>query len=102
MGLGSLFAGTIPNLVFCILPLCDVIPLIFLRKDSGFVQEWFSVVPIEFGNAVVFQTALIALQAHLSGTCSPLISQMAFGMAFGELFRGLGQISGVAIPSVVS
>lgn len=48
------------NLVFGILPLCGVIPLIFLREDSGFLQKWFSVVPIGFGNAVVFQTVLSA------------------------------------------
>jgi MFS family permease len=104
MGLGSLFAGWLMhrtgkyktiNLVFGILPLCGVVPLIFLREDSGFVQKWLSVVPIGFGNAVVFQTVLIALQAHLSE------SQMAFGTAFGQLFRGLGQTSGVAIASAV-
>ncbi|KAF8551515.1 MFS general substrate transporter [Imleria badia] len=104
MGLGSLFAGWLMhrtgkyktiNLVFGVLPLCGVIPLIFLREDSGFVQKWFSVVPIGFGNAVVFQTVLIALQSHLSE------SQMAFGTAFGQLFRGLGQTSGVAIASAV-
>lgn len=48
------------NLVFGILPLCGVIPLIFLREDSEFLQKWFSVVPIGFGNAVVFQTVLSA------------------------------------------
>ncbi|KAF8549541.1 hypothetical protein OG21DRAFT_1421090, partial [Imleria badia] len=48
---------------------------------------WFSVVPIGFGNAVVFQTMLE--------------SQMACGTAFGQLFRGLGQTSGVAIASAV-
>ncbi|KAF8121594.1 vacuolar amino acid permease [Boletus edulis] len=104
MGLGSFFTGWLMrrtgkyktiNLVFGILPLCGVIPLVFLREDSGFVQKWFSVVPIGFGNAVVFQTVLIALQAHLSE------SQMAFGTAFGQLFRGLGQTSGVAIASAV-
>jgi len=104
MGLGSLFAGWLMhrtgkyktiNLVFGILPLCGVLPLVFLREDSGFVQKWLSVVPIGFGNAVVFQTVLIALQAHLTET------QMAFGTAFGQLFRGLGQTSGVAIASAV-
>ncbi|KAG6371194.1 major facilitator superfamily domain-containing protein [Boletus reticuloceps] len=91
MGLGSFFTGWLMrrtgkyktiNLVFGILPLCGVIPLVFLREDSGFVQKWFSVVPIGFGNAVVFQTVLIALQAHLSE------SQMAFGTAFGQLLEG--------------
>jgi len=46
------------NLLFGTLPLCGVVPLIFLREDSGFVQKWLSVVPIGFGNAVVFQTVL--------------------------------------------
>ena len=51
--------------------------------------------------------AIVALQAHLSGTCRRLAgrgreeqgmlicdfteSQMAFGTAFGQLFRGLGE-----------
>ena len=53
------------NLIFGILPLCGVLPLVFLREDSGFVQKWFSVVPIGFGNAVVFQTVLsTSLLAH--------------------------------------
>ncbi|KAF8129574.1 vacuolar amino acid permease [Boletus edulis] len=96
MALGSLFTGWLMrrtgkykdiNLVFGILPLCGIMPLVFLREDSGFVQKWFSVVPIGFGNAVVFQTVLE--------------SQIAFGTAFGQLFRGLGQTSGVAIASAV-
>ncbi|KAF9223078.1 MFS general substrate transporter [Gyrodon lividus] len=104
MGLGSLFAGWLMhqtgkyktiNLIFGIFPLCGLIPIVFMTEDSGFIQRWFSVVPIGFGNAVVFQTVLIALQAHLSE------SSMAFGTAFGQLFRGLGQTSGVAISSAV-
>ncbi|KAF8548900.1 hypothetical protein OG21DRAFT_1422225 [Imleria badia] len=78
------------NLVFGILPLCGVIPLIFLREDSGFVQKWFSVVPIGFGNAVIFQMVL---------SMSPL--HAVSDAAFGQLFRGFGQTSGVAIASAV-
>lgn len=141
------------NLVFGILPLCGLVPIIFLREDSGFMQKWFSVVPIGFGNAVVFQTVLskslyaighldVSLIASFWDSCAAgsfigyvrtrhrnkksdvyvvrQESQMAFGTAFGQLFRGLGkcllapvrsvhvthvhytgQTSGVAIASAV-
>ncbi|KAF8546359.1 hypothetical protein OG21DRAFT_1427194, partial [Imleria badia] len=76
------------NLVFGILPLCGILPSIFLREDSRFVQKWFSVVPIGFGNTVVFQTVLST-------------SLCTRRMAFGQLFRGLGQTSGVVIASTM-
>ncbi|KIJ62352.1 hypothetical protein HYDPIDRAFT_176642 [Hydnomerulius pinastri MD-312] len=104
MGTGSLFAGWLMhrtgkykliNMIFGVLPFCGVISIIFMTEDSGFIQKWFSIVPVGFGNAVIFQTVLIALQAHLSE------SSMAFGTAFGQLFRGLGQTSGVAISSAL-
>ncbi|KIJ16260.1 Drug:H+ antiporter-2 family protein [Paxillus involutus ATCC 200175] len=104
MAVGSFFAGWLMhrtgrykaiNVIFGIFPLCGLIPIIFMTEDSSFIHKWFSIVPIGFGNAVVFQTVLMSLQAHLSE------SSMAFGTAFGQLFRGLGQTSGVAISSAV-
>ncbi|KAH0828780.1 vacuolar amino acid permease [Lanmaoa asiatica] len=108
MSLGALFSGwfmhrtgkyKIINLIFGIFPMCGLIPIILLREDSGFVQKWFSVVPIGFGNAVVFQTMLMKLTLlYVFGSTE---SQMACGTAFGHLCRGLGQTSGVAVASAV-
>ncbi|KAH0828781.1 major facilitator superfamily domain-containing protein [Lanmaoa asiatica] len=126
MGLGSLMSGwwihrtgkyTTFSLVCGILPLSGLISITFMQEDSGFILKWFSVFPIGFGNAVVFLTILsmkfvppcgcllmnlvysflrvVALQAHLPE------SSIAFGTAVAQLFRGLGQISSVAIASAV-
>lgn len=46
------------NSVFGIFPFCGLIFIILLREDSGFIQQWFSIIPIGFGNAVIFQTLL--------------------------------------------
>ncbi|KAH0828776.1 major facilitator superfamily domain-containing protein [Lanmaoa asiatica] len=81
MGLGSLFSGWLMhrtgkyktiNLIFGIFPLCGCHPHHLPARRLG-----------------------LQLQAHLSE------SQMAFGTAFGHLFRGLGQTSGVAVASAV-
>ena len=86
MGLGSLVAGyvktfsrfpaadlqarrwwvsrtgkyTALNLVCGVIPLFGLIPIIFMRENSGFIPKWFSVFPIGFGNAVVFVTVISA------------------------------------------
>ncbi|KAJ7119147.1 hypothetical protein C8R44DRAFT_625210, partial [Mycena epipterygia] len=52
-------------------------------------------IPLGFGNAVVLQTNLIALLAHLPE------SQMPVGTGFARLFRGIGQVGGVAISSAL-
>ncbi|KAH9483497.1 hypothetical protein JR316_0002965 [Psilocybe cubensis] len=52
-------------------------------------------IPLGFGNAVVLQTMLIALLVHVPENC------MAIGTGFGQLFRGVGQVGGVAISSAI-
>ncbi|KAK7036049.1 vacuolar amino acid permease [Favolaschia claudopus] len=104
MSTGSLFAGWMMhrtgrykriNLIFGIFPFIGTTLISRLREDSGPVQSWLSIIPLGFGNAVVLQTMLIALLSHLPE------SHMAVGTGFGQLFRGLGQVSGVAISSAI-
>ncbi|KAF7314935.1 Vacuolar amino acid permease [Mycena indigotica] len=104
LSLGSIFAGWMMhktgrykaiNAIFGAFPFIGASFIASLREDSGWVQSWLSIVPFGFGNAVVLQTLLIALFAHLPP------SQMAIGAGFGQLFRGLGMVGGVAISSAV-
>ncbi|KAJ7184647.1 MFS general substrate transporter [Mycena filopes] len=101
---GSVFAGWVMhrtgrykklNMIFGILPFIGAVLISFLREDSGPIQSWLSIIPLGFGNAVVLQTMLIALLAHLPE------SHMAVGTGFGQLFRGIGQVGGVAISSAI-
>ncbi|KAI0355184.1 vacuolar amino acid permease [Trametes cingulata] len=101
---GSLFAGWIMhrtgrykrlNLVFGIFPFVSATLLALMREDSPAIQQWLSILPLGFGNAVVLQTMLIALLAHLPADA------MAVGTGFGQLFRGIGQVGGVAISSAL-
>ncbi|KAL1947127.1 hypothetical protein VTO73DRAFT_14088 [Trametes versicolor] len=101
---GSLFAGWMMhrtgryktlNLIFGIFPFVSAILLAFMREDSPPIQQWLSILPLGFGNAVVLQTMLIALLAHLPADA------MAVGTGFGQLFRGIGQVGGVAISSAL-
>ncbi|EKM56125.1 uncharacterized protein PHACADRAFT_184826 [Phanerochaete carnosa HHB-10118-sp] len=101
---GSLFAGWIMhrtgkykrlNLIFGLFPFVAAILLSLMREDSPPAVLWLSILPLGFGNAVVLQTMLIALLAHLPQ------SQMAVGTGFGQLFRGIGQVGGVAISAAV-
>ncbi|KAJ7221451.1 vacuolar amino acid permease [Mycena pura] len=102
--LGSVFAGWMMhktgrykaiNLTFGFFPFVGAVLLSRMREDSGRLQSWLSIIPLGFGNAVVFQTNLIALLAHLPE------SQMATGTGFGALFRGIGQVGGVAVSSAL-
>ncbi|KAG1799327.1 major facilitator superfamily domain-containing protein [Suillus plorans] len=104
MSAGSLFAGwmmhrtgkyKLINLIFGFFPFVGITLITLLRKDSGPLQMWLSIVPLGFGNAVVLQTNLVALLAHLPE------SSMAVGTGFGQLFRGIGQVGGVAISSAL-
>ncbi|KAJ3530052.1 hypothetical protein NMY22_g8732 [Coprinellus aureogranulatus] len=87
----SLLKQWIPVLVGCsnfLVAMCNFSIMYFLPM-------WFQTVPLGFGNAVVLQTMLIALLVHLPD------DQMAVGTGFGQLFRGVGQVGGVAISSAV-
>ncbi|KAJ7490869.1 major facilitator superfamily domain-containing protein [Mycena latifolia] len=104
MSTGSVFAGWMMhrfgrykkiNLIFGIFPFVGAVLISLMKEDSGFLQSWFSIIPLGFGNAVVLQTMLIALLADLPE------SHMAVGTGFGQLFRGIGQVGGVAISSAI-
>ncbi|KIP03380.1 hypothetical protein PHLGIDRAFT_121639 [Phlebiopsis gigantea 11061_1 CR5-6] len=101
---GSLFAGWMMhrtgkyrrlNLIFGLFPFAAAILLCLMREDSPPAQLWLSILPLGFGNAVVLQTMLIALLAHLPE------SAIAVGTGFGQLFRGIGQVGGVAISAAL-
>ncbi|KAJ6548100.1 MFS general substrate transporter [Mycena vulgaris] len=104
MSTGSVFAGWMMhrtgrykkiNLIFGIFPFVGAVLISLMREDSGPIQSWLSIIPLGFGNAVVLQTMLIALLAYLPE------SHMAVGTGFGQLFRGIGQVGGVAISSAI-
>jgi MFS family permease len=67
MSLGSVFAGWMIhrtgryknlNMILGILPFIGTQMILFMNEDSGWLQKWFSIIPLGFGNAVVFQTTL--------------------------------------------
>ncbi|KAJ7119153.1 major facilitator superfamily domain-containing protein [Mycena epipterygia] len=102
MSTGSVFAGWMMyktgryntlSLVFGIFQFVGAVlrSRMLTNSDSGSLQSWFSIIPLGFGNAVVLQTNLIALLAHLPE------SQMPVGTGFARLFRGIDQVGGVAI-----
>ncbi|KAH8100375.1 MFS general substrate transporter [Cristinia sonorae] len=104
ISLGSLFAGwmmhrtgkyKLINMIFGLFPFTATILLSLMREDSPDIQLWLSILPMGFGNAVVLQTMLIALLAHLPQ------SAVAVGTGFGQLFRGIGQVGGVALSSAL-
>ncbi|KAF8352168.1 vacuolar amino acid permease [Amanita rubescens] len=104
MSIGSLFAGwmihytgnyKIINMIFGVFPFIGATLITQISESSGLIQSWFSIIPLGFGNAVVMQTTLIALLAHLPET------HIATGTGFGQLFRGLGQVGGVAFASAI-
>lgn len=104
MSAGSLFAGwmmhrtgkyKLINLIFGFFPFIGITLITLMREDSGPLQMWLSIVPLGFGNAVVLQTNFVALLTHLPE------SAMAVGTGFGQVFRGLGQVGGVAISSAL-
>ncbi|KAI6017815.1 major facilitator superfamily domain-containing protein [Pisolithus microcarpus] len=104
MSCGSLFAGYLMhhtgrykmiNILFGFFPFVGCLLITFIRENSGPLQSWLSIIPLGFGNAVVLQTTLVALLAHLPDNL------MAVGTGFGQVFRGLGQVSGVAVSSAL-
>ncbi|KAG2131250.1 major facilitator superfamily domain-containing protein [Suillus bovinus] len=104
MSTGSLFAGWIMhrtgkykllNIIFGFFPFIGITLITLMREDSGPLQMWLSIIPFGFGNAIVLQTTLVALLAHLPE------GSMAVGTGFCQLFRGVGQVGGVAISSAL-
>ncbi|KAI5982815.1 major facilitator superfamily domain-containing protein [Pisolithus albus] len=96
MSCGSLFAGYMMhrtgrykmiNILFGFSPFVGCLLITFIRENSGPLQSWLSIIPLGFGNAVVLQTTLDNL--------------MAVGTGFSQVFRGLGQVSGVAVSSAL-
>ncbi|VDB85201.1 unnamed protein product [Peniophora sp. CBMAI 1063] len=101
---GSLFAGWVMhktghykklNLTFGAFPFLAAILLVRMTPESGVFTQWFSIIPLGFGNSIVLQTMIIALLANLPE------SDVAVGTGFGQLFRGLGQVSGVGSSSAI-
>ncbi|EJU04497.1 MFS general substrate transporter [Dacryopinax primogenitus] len=96
---GSLFAGwimsrtgkykTLSN-IFGIVPACAAVGIALMHSGTSQWLQWVSIVPLGFGNAVVFQTTLIALLASVGS------GQVAVATGFAGLFRCIGQVSGVA------
>ncbi|TFK35458.1 vacuolar amino acid permease [Crucibulum laeve] len=104
MSTGSVVAGWIMhktgrykkiNLIFGLFPFIGAVMVSRLQEDSNAFLSWFSIIPMGFGNAVVLQTMLIALLVHVPE------NQMAVSTGFGQLFRGVGQVGGVAVSSAV-
>ncbi|PPR05145.1 hypothetical protein CVT26_012231 [Gymnopilus dilepis] len=96
MSTGSVFAGWVMhktgryktiNLIFGLFPFIGASLIYYIKEDSGFLQSWFSIIPLGFGNAVVLQTMLK--------------DAMAVATGFGQLWRGVGQVGGVAISSAI-
>jgi len=104
MSAGSLFAGYMLKKTgkyrvlvntFGILPALTGLALARIKTDSWPITQWISIVPLGFGNAVVLQSTFIALLASIPH------SMLAVGTGFTQLFRGVGQVSGVAVSSAV-
>lgn len=104
LSFGSIFAGYMMhrtgryktiNASFGLFPFIGATLIATMREDADPYRTWLSIIPFGFGNAIVLQTMLIALLAHLPE------SHMAVGTGFGQLFRGIGQVGGVAISSAL-
>ncbi|KAJ1306850.1 hypothetical protein OPQ81_007835 [Rhizoctonia solani] len=102
ISLGSLFAGwymsktgryKILTNLFGLFPCVASLLIYRLKENSSEFEQWFSIIPLGFGNAVVLQTTLICLLASIDA------SQLAVGTGFTQLFRGVGQVLGVAVSS---
>ncbi|CEL61791.1 Vacuolar membrane amino acid uptake transporter fnx2 OS=Schizosaccharomyces pombe (strain 972 / ATCC 24843) GN=fnx2 PE=3 SV=1 [Rhizoctonia solani AG-1 IB] len=102
MSLGALFAGwymaktgryKILTNLFGLFPCFASLLIYRLRENSSEFEQWFSIIPLGFGNAVVLQTTLICLLASIDN------SQLAVGTGFTQLYRGVGQVLGVAVSS---
>jgi len=104
LSMGSLFAGWMMHrtgryraltLICGILPFIATIMIASMKEDSHPLLLWLGIFPLGFGNAVVLQTMLIALLAHLPS------SALAEGTGFSQFFRGIGQVGGVGLSSAI-
>jgi len=104
MSTGAVFSGWVMhrtgkykllNTVFGFFPFIAAMLIITMNENSSPAQLWLSIIPLGFGNAVVLQTMLIALLAHIPQ------SVMAVGTGFAQLFRSIGQVGGVAVSSAI-
>ncbi|KAF8521201.1 major facilitator superfamily domain-containing protein [Hysterangium stoloniferum] len=103
VSLGSLFAGWIISStgryrivdLFGIGPVLATTLLMFLNENSGMFIQWLIIVPIGFGLGVMYQTGLMAILIHVD----PSATAVAAG--FIQLWRGIGQVCGVAFASAV-
>ncbi|KAF8343830.1 MFS general substrate transporter [Cantharellus anzutake] len=102
--LGSLFAGwTIRKTgkykmlitIFGICPTIAAFLIANLQMDSSPWAQWFNIIPLGFGNAVVLQTTSVALLASVA------VQRIAVTTGYASLFRGIGQASSVAISSAI-
>ncbi|EUC59731.1 MFS transporter [Rhizoctonia solani AG-3 Rhs1AP] len=102
ISLGALFAGwhmsktgryKILTDIFGLLPCVGALLVYRLKEDSSEFEQWFSIIPVGLGNAVVLQTTLMCLLVAIDP------SQLAVGTGFTHLFRGVGQVLGVAVSS---
>ncbi|KAJ2932391.1 hypothetical protein H1R20_g4690, partial [Candolleomyces eurysporus] len=104
MSTGSIFAGWIMRrtgeykllmLIAGFLPFIAGILFSTMTVNSPWYVQWFSIIPFGFGNACVLQTTLSALLASIPR------KTLAVGTGFIQLFRGIGQVIGVALASAV-
>ncbi|CAE6399759.1 unnamed protein product [Rhizoctonia solani] len=79
--------------IFGLLPCVGALLVYRLKEDSSEFEQWFSIIPVGLGNAVVLQTTLMCLLVAIDP------SQLAVGTGFTHLFRGVGQVLGVAVSS---
>ncbi|KAI0345438.1 MFS general substrate transporter [Trametopsis cervina] len=104
MSMGSLFAGWMMHrtgryrtltLVCGFLPFLSTLMIASMKETSHLLLLWLGIFPLGFGNAVVLQTMLIALLAHLPA------SALAEGTGFSQFWRGIGQVGGVGLSSAI-
>ncbi|RXW23714.1 hypothetical protein EST38_g2132 [Candolleomyces aberdarensis] len=104
MSTGSIFAGWIMRrtgeykllmLIAGFLPFIAGVLFSTMTVNSPWYVQWFSIIPFGFGNACVLQTTLSALLASIPR------KTLAVGTGFIQLFRGIGQVIGVALASAV-
>ncbi|KAI0093946.1 major facilitator superfamily domain-containing protein [Irpex rosettiformis] len=104
LSMGSLFAGwwmhrtgryRTLTLVCGLLPFISTLMIASMKENSHPLLLWLGIFPLGFGNAVVLQTMLIALLAHLP------VSALAEATGFSQFWRSVGQVAGVGLSSAM-